>query len=616
MSNITASIPENWEYHESLESLFFFYLTTKELLSDKTVDSYALPLHNTISLVYEMGQVFYWLKEFDMVSEYYNKYLIPIIEEFKEKTVCDDIFKDIVGMRLESIRTGFGEAIKDYRVFDKWINVVKQACSLNEYVKIHRDRICNLVKENSREKTKLLSLIKNYCIALQLLGYSREFMYKSVESFFNDKSKKIYLSEQISWFLNTFQTEEKKFEFLLLVNVSTIEYISNISEEKAFFQFEVLEKEEVEKLRLDPETTEFFNEYEYLINSTRKYEKIKIVRASNVALDPYRAIDNIIKFLDVLQMFRVYFIHSYSARQAYKFLLKSTDGKYVKFNLPRKLQKRPHMWGRLASIRMQSLINKRAMSSSVYSAVIRAINMHAEAISLKSHAMIVRTLWTALETLFLKPDIQGHRENVVDSMCSIIQKTYLLKMTRNLYYAICAEAKSKGKNAELTSIGINSYQFFLEYFASYDESSSEMKKIYAIFNHNPLLRWKIFTLRKELKDGEHILKYVKSHEQKIKWQLARLHRIRNIITHIGREPYGVQIAVNHLHNYFDYVINYMLCKIENDSLIMSIPALVFETQNDNRIHVELLKSNRPLSKETYVEYFFGPDKKLIDYKFL
>ena len=50
--------------------------------------------------------------------------------------------------------------------------------------------------------------------------------------------------------MNTFQTEEKKFEFLLLVNVSTIEYISNISEEKAFFQFEVLEKEEVEKQRL------------------------------------------------------------------------------------------------------------------------------------------------------------------------------------------------------------------------------------------------------------------------------------------------------------------------------------------------------------------------------
>ena len=222
-----------------------------------------------------------------------------------------------------------------------------------------------------------------------------------------------------------------------------------------------------------------------MINSTRKYEKIKIVRASNVALDPYRAIDNIIKFLDVLQMFRVYFIRSYSARQAYKFLLKSTDGKYVKFNLPQKLQKRPHMWGRLASIRMQSLINKRAMSSFVYSAVMRAINMHAEAISLKSHAMIVRTLWTALETLFLKPDIQGHREDVVDSMCSIIQKTYLLKMTRNLYYAICAEAKSKGKNAELTSIGINSYQFFLEYFASYDESSSEMKKImqYLIIIH-------------------------------------------------------------------------------------------------------------------------------------
>lgn len=55
-------IPENWIYDKSMEMLFLFYQVTDELLSERTPDSYALPLHNVITLAHEMEEVYILLK--------------------------------------------------------------------------------------------------------------------------------------------------------------------------------------------------------------------------------------------------------------------------------------------------------------------------------------------------------------------------------------------------------------------------------------------------------------------------------------------------------------------------------------------------------------------------
>ena len=115
--------------------------------------------------------------------------------------------------------------------------------------------------------------------------------------------------------------------------------------------------------------------------------------------------------------------------------------------------------------------------------------------------------------------------------------------------------------------------------------------------------------------AESVRKMLADHERKVEWQLRRIYRIRNIITHLGREVNGMQTAAIHLHNYFDYVVNYMLCKIENNDYIVSTAAVVFESQNDVRTHSEMLKNQRTLSENNYMEILFGPDPKLLEYKF-
>ena len=118
-----------------------------------------------------------------------------------------------------------------------------------------------------------------------------------------------------------------------------------------------------------------------------------------------------------------------------------------------------------------------------------------------------------------------------------------------------------------------------------------------------------------MNDGNSIKKMLDAHKQRVTWQLKRLYRMRNIATHLGMEVAGLSIVINHLHNYFDYAVNYMLCKSENGDYIVSTSAVVFEAKNDNMMHNEMLKSGDLLSKDNYMSFLFGPDRNLINYNF-
>lgn len=62
------TIPENWEYNDSLEMLFLFYQKADELLSENTPDTFALPMHNAITLLYEIEAVNDLLVQYGLVK--------------------------------------------------------------------------------------------------------------------------------------------------------------------------------------------------------------------------------------------------------------------------------------------------------------------------------------------------------------------------------------------------------------------------------------------------------------------------------------------------------------------------------------------------------------------
>lgn len=222
-------IPENWDYNESLELLYLFYQKADELLSETSPNTYSLPLHNSMTLLSEAEEIFNLLNEYEMVAEYYGKYIPPILEELLEQLEDDYILKRILDSRLFSIRTGLIEAQKNPTHLKEWLNVFKQACTASKYRKAYSAEISHLVKD-TKDKNKLLYSTTCYFISLIHLGYSREYIYTSTKKFFSNKDKKINNINQIDEYFNLFSCHREEYSFLILMDIDSIEYMDSISD--------------------------------------------------------------------------------------------------------------------------------------------------------------------------------------------------------------------------------------------------------------------------------------------------------------------------------------------------------------------------------------------------
>lgn len=606
------TIPDNWEYTDDLEMLFLFYQSTDELLSEVTPDTFALPLHNVLSLIDEIVETYTLLEQHNSICEYYAKYIPPIIDELLQKIEDDYLLKKMFGKRLDSIVTGFNEAKNDYKHLERWVDVFSQSCSRTKYRLLYQNEIVRLITD-TKDKSKLLYCTQNYYIILINAGYSREHLYTSAKKFFNNYLVKINSKDQIKDFLKQFTCIPQKYNFLILMDIENIEYLDNISENITASQD--IQKIDITKERKelcdDYAVSELFREYDKKKSGCREHQKIEIVRISDEELDPYKSAIKFNEYITFLQTFKRYFIHHGYSKQVFMFLLQKADGKYTKIEIPNKIKKRPFINQTLIDSRIKNILNGKSLGRSAFISLAQALEMHADAFDSKNTSTLFRSLWTALETLFSNPSPNSIRDNAINSVLAIIQKTYILKILRALY----AQISKAIDESILKELNINNFESFVKYFSTYKEDSVEMKKIYTQLSDNPLLRSRVFSMRKKLTDGKSILKLLDEHKIRIEWQLNRLYRIRNIATHLGTEISGSDIAINHLHSYFDYIVNYMLCKSENGDFVPNISALVFESKNDIKIHRELIKSNDPLSENNYMDYLFGPDTNLIKYQF-
>lgn len=607
-------VPNNWNYNDSMEMLFLFYQSTEEMLSNVSPDSYSLVQHNTITIIDELSIVYNILERHNGIDPLYIKYIPPIIDELLSLIEDDFVFKKILGSRLNRVTTGFREAKSNNSLLRRWIDYDNQSCDKRTYIDNYKKSIVELVSNNSKEKAKLIICIRNYFVYLVSHGYSREFLFTSSRRFFDNPKKQISSSDQIIEFLDMFNFEEKRFEFLSLIDMTDIQYLKTINENLDFNKhIEVIDKEELEKNN-NGVNDRCVDRLLQLYDSKSKYGKnsnIVIVRIVAENLDPYLVLSSFHNFLKYIQIFSIYFKHISYSKRIFFVCIKSESGYFKEIAEPFKRKKRPYVQQQTIDSRINGLLSGKSISPKTVDSISRAFEMHAEAFDSRNTSTLFRTLWTSFETLFMDsfPDVEGG--NVINNSTQIIQKTYILKRLRLLFKQL-TECISK---EELVKMNLSDFASFLLFFAKNDEKSSEMKKIYSLLSQNPLLRFRLFCMRKDLCSGNSIKDFLDNHKNRIIWQLNRIKRIRNIATHLGEEMPGAEIAVDHLHNYFDYVTNYIICKMENDDFVVSISSVVHEAKIDNEIHDEMLKKVSELSESNYLLLLFGPDKRIINYDF-
>lgn len=476
---------------------------------------------------------------------------------------------------------------------------------------MYKLEIINLI--STKNKQALLYCTKNYYISLLNFGYTREFLYLSLKRFFNNTKNSIEDSSLIRNFLSEFDLSQKEYEFLVLMDSNTLEYLDTINNQlKEIKKLGIIDVDKkFNKKIIDDNIRTMIRKRDHLINQDRQNQKISIVEYKCKNFDYFRSIEDLRNYLNFLSSFCQYFKHYYPTRQIFMILLKTDEDRFKEIKVPNILNKRPYIEQEVMDRRLKNLLGNAMMSTDAITSFTKALQMHSEALESRKTTMILRSFWTALESLFSNSSDRKIHSNFENDILNIIQKTYILKILRSVFSQLTYAIGIK----EMTKLGIEKFNEFVRYFSVNPESSNEMKEIYTLLSDNPLLRTRLFDLRKKLSSGKKIQALLKKHQQKIEWQIKRLYRDRNIATHIGDEVPNLNVVVNHIHNYFDFIINYIICKSENSDFVSSIASLAFEAQNDNRIHNELLKSDEKLSIDNYMEYLFGPDSNLINYNF-
>lgn len=605
-------VPDSWKYTDEMEMLFFFYQCSDELLSENSPDTYALPFHNSMSLMYEIEYTYNLLEQYHLINKYYTSYIPVVIDEFLNSLSNDYILKKALGYRLDSIKTGLCEAKVNHVLLQRWLDLFNQSCNNKQYRELYSEELISLITE-TKSKKDLRYCTSNFYVAIMNSGYSREYMYNLVERYFDNASSEINQPTQIIEFIHQFDCSQKDFEFLVLMDIEAINYIERIKANIRFLKniTKIDVQKERKSLSADYSTADLLKNYDELTRRSREHQSISIVKYAAQAVDPYYAIESLIESCKSLQSFSRYFIHYTPTKQVYKALLKKANGVYFEIKVPSILFKRPYVSQAIIDDRIRMILRSQSMSKNAFSSLSSAIQMHADALDSKNVISLFRNFWIALETLFAEPADDENRENVIKSVISIIQKTYVLKLLRTLFFQV----RSAINKSNLETLNIYSFSDFTLYFSSYSEDSAEMKELYKFLSKNPLLRSRIYEMRKNLGTGQRINALLLNHSQKIEWQLQRIYRARNIATHLGEQMPFMHILVNHLHNYFDYVINYIICKSENRDYISNVQSIIFEAKCDNRIHLELLKSFDMLTKANYQSCLFGPDTNLINYSF-
>ena len=600
-------LSKKWDNVESLEMLFYFYQLSDELLGESTPDSYALPMHNKVTLVKEMQFVFQLLNDYRCLDEYYKKYICPIIDEFLSDLSKDYLLKNILGKKFDSFVNGFKSSKDSPKWFGNWVESFLNICSLDAYEKECQKEIIRLVR-NTKDKKKLNEVLINYYVSLVSFGYSKQGIKSIVKSFFRRNT--INSLDQIENVLSLFSREKKEFEFLILLKTNAAENagdlwknfakdkISNICVED-FRNIDVAKTDSVKKL---------IEKYDQLVEKNTR-DSYSIVSYKIDALDHVSAALSFDKYYRFFQIFPQYYSHIPYTKTVDSILRKNEDGLYASVYIPYLLKSRKRSDPTKASEKISNIVNNELMGQAALDSFVQAMEMHSEAIESRNVKTVLRNFWIALESLCSVPSEHGSRDDVFNAVGSLSQKTYILKILRILYHQVSRCLK----NECLEELSISGFDEFVMFFVENDIESEPFKKLYSLCAGNILLRSRLHFVKETYSSSQGILNSITKHAERIDWHLKRLYRMRNIATHLGLKYPGMEVAVNHLHNYFDYVVNYILCKTDNGEYISSLPGLFFDAKNDVGVHLSLLKNRDVLTKNNYIDLLFGSDKEMQKY---
>ena len=223
---------------------------------------------------------------------------------------------------------------------------------------------------------------------------------------------------------------------------------------------------------------------------------------------------------------------------------------------------------------LSSLIEKAIDSRriKVVTTLNKAIEFHAHSLDSLSKENQLLDFWAIFESVL---DISNkHTSDRINQVCTYLVPILKRKYIYSLFQQLAFDIKTYSETEYLTIIGdateeTETVQKICEFVLT-DEYKTQRECFINNCSDFPLLQERINYYSSKLTSTKDIYDFVEKHAERVKWQIMRIYRNRNLIIHNGKSMPYLNLLIENLHSYVDDFIEYVIKSLNSGHTIESM----------------------------------------------
>lgn len=533
--------------------IIFFAACLNETLYEYTPATYKPRVMSSRSLVAEANSVIDRVEAGAMD----RARLYPVLDELKDRLQGNAIARGLLTFPVEYYCSYTKE--EDLKLVRTRLGLLRNSLGGGRYRRAIQHEIIRLCQDDKR-KAELRSAARSWVSAISGIGFDTQFIHKIVVAEFFNEVAHYETPSDLTQFFEQFTTERKNFEVAFVV--------SDVVAELA----DTIEKFKCNVVQLD-------EDFDCGLHRTDG-ERIVIIREVS-ARDQYSARTSAEARLERITDLFAIFHHKNRIKWRPEAAVRREGTDFIVLpakpsNLARSRDNVPKKASQKLSLQIGGLSFSDRDSLGRFISVVRLHGAAQEAAS--SQAQLVN-LWTAMEVLVSRESdskLRGVKRCITPFLVYGYFDQLLYTLARDLY-----RWKRKPTSRLLGKVDLPGWpQHHKLAGVLVDGAFEEVRNdLYGMLEGFSLLRNRCFQMSALISSAEEMNKVIKSHEQRVLWQIERIYRSRNAIVHDGSAPSQVDALTENAHEYLDAFIDRFFILCSQMKVVATLDeAIAYQTQ--------------------------------------
>ncbi|MDG2954968.1 hypothetical protein P7M11_09610 [Bisgaard Taxon 10/6] len=529
---------------ENSKNVIFFYQLLEEMLFDYTLDTYKPSILNLHSLIEEAFEVINEIEKGNIKSPN----IIHVLDELVTNLEKDKIANEMITISRKEINTILKDPKKreNHGVIKNTLAIVYNLVNQINYKKNIESEIIKLLHEKEERFKDVRNITRSYITFLIYKGYSPNYIRKEILDFF-ETGEKFSEIDNINRLFEIFNLKTHIYEVFFAAD-KTLSMCILESEKDDALLFEYKKENLPSKILQDRNFMK--------IGDNENFYSIK-----KEGIDPFSVRENTEKTISVLSNLINIFHHKKDIKWQNKFIILDSENNLVAVNKPVKsMHKCIDLPEKKAKFKLQDFLMSFQLRGESFSKFINSVRLHSIAIHTDSHENQLLNLWVSLESLIpadTKENDESNIEHIVDSVIPFLNMHYLRSLLDKLVKDLIRWNHHITKDI-LKNIDGDDFIIRLINLLSNDKYSDKFDDLIQKTKDFYLLNDRLSYFKELLSLKKKICSMIDNHTERLKWQIRRIYRARNIIVHTGYTPAYTSILIEHIHSYLDIILSTLI----------------------------------------------------------